>query len=91
MLLPCQPWEENTHGAPPLPAKQRCLWPLACPTFQAEIEEGVVLEWDRRYLAVLGVAGQRLYEFRLQASNDTYERDADRLLTIATSFRCRDA
>ena len=33
---------------------------------QAEIEEGVVLEWDRRYIAVLGVAGKRLYEFRLQ-------------------------
>jgi hypothetical protein len=51
----------------------------------------VVLEWDRRYLAVLGVAGQRLYEFRLQASNNAYERDAERLLTIATSFRCREA
>lgn len=26
----------------------------------------VVLEWDRRYLTVLGVAGKRLYELRLQ-------------------------
>ena len=33
---------------------------------QAEVEQGVELEWDRRYLAVLGVAGKRLYEFRLQ-------------------------
>lgn len=31
--------------------------PLAC---------SVVLEWDRRYLTVLGVAGKRLYELRLQ-------------------------
>ena len=26
----------------------------------------------------------------LQSSNDAYERDADRLLTIATSFECRE-
>lgn len=26
----------------------------------------VVLEWDRRYTTVLGVAGKRLYELRLQ-------------------------
>lgn len=26
----------------------------------------------------------------LQASNAAYERDADRLLTIATSFECRE-
>ena len=25
-----------------------------------------MLEWDRRYLTVLGVAGKRLYELRLQ-------------------------
>ncbi|KAI7844093.1 hypothetical protein COHA_002234 [Chlorella ohadii] len=57
---------------------------------QAEINEGVVLEWDRRYTTVLGVAGKRLYELRLQSSNEAYERDADRLLTIATSFECRE-
>ena len=48
------------------------------------------LEWDRRYLAVLGVAGRRLYEFRLQASSATYEADPQRFLTIATSFACRE-
>ncbi|PSC72476.1 domain-containing isoform A [Micractinium conductrix] len=49
---------------------------------QAEIEEGVVLEWDRVYLTVLGVAGRRLYEFRLQAANSVYEADPERLLTV---------
>ncbi|KAL4429180.1 hypothetical protein ABPG77_010159 [Micractinium sp. CCAP 211/92] len=57
---------------------------------QAEIEEGVVLEWDRIYLTVLGVAGKRLYEFRLQAATAAFEKDSDRLLRIARSFQCRE-
>lgn len=40
---------------------------------QTEIDEGVVLEWDRRYIAVLGVAGKRLYEFRLQVGDGRTE------------------
>ncbi|KAL4858613.1 PsbP domain-containing protein 1 [Chlorella vulgaris] len=57
---------------------------------QREIDDGVVLEWDRRYIAVLGVADKRLYEFRLQVSNAAYEADPERLLTIARSFRCKE-
>ena len=33
-----------------------------------------ILEWDRRYLTVLGVANQRLYSFRLQTASDTYDK-----------------
>lgn len=57
---------------------------------QAEIDEGVELEWDRRYLTVLGVANHRLYSFRIQTANSTYQSDSDRLLTIADSFRCKE-
>ena len=55
-----------------------------------EINSGVVLEWDRIYLAVLGVAGKRLYEFRLQADNGVFEKDPSRLLTVCTSFACKE-
>lgn len=51
---------------------------------------GVELEWDRIYLAVLGVANRRLYQFRLQSSVAAYERDAARLSGIAASFECRE-
>jgi len=57
---------------------------------QAEIDQGVEMEWDRRYLSVLGVANHRLYSFRIQTANSTYESDSERLLTIADSFRCRE-
>ena len=33
-----------------------------------------ILEWDRRYVTVLGVANQRLYSFRLQTASDTYDK-----------------
>ena len=56
----------------------------------AEVVAGVELEWDRRYLAVLGVAGRRLYEFRLQATTADYEADPQRFLAIASSFACRE-
>lgn len=57
---------------------------------QAEVDEGMELEWDRVYLAVLGVANRRLYQFRLQSSAAAYARDATRLAGIAASFECRD-
>ena len=41
---------------------------------QREIDAGTELEWDRRYITVLGVANKRLYEFRLQTARDTYEK-----------------
>ena len=40
---------------------------------QAEIEGAMEMEWDRRLITVLGTANGRLYEFRLQTANKTYE------------------
>jgi hypothetical protein len=40
---------------------------------QAEIDAAMELEWDRRLITVLGSANNRLYEFRLQTANSTYE------------------
>lgn len=57
---------------------------------QEEIDAGVELEWDRRYLTVIGVANKRLYEFRLQTATATYEKDQARLQSITQSFRCRE-
>jgi hypothetical protein len=34
-----------------------------------------LLQWDRQYLALLGVANKRLYQLRLQTSTATYEKD----------------
>lgn len=91
-LLVCgtlsQPHGHEAHAR--LPPRSRAPLTLAAARCSRAAACRVVLEWDRRYLAVLGVAGRRLYEFRLQTSNSAYEADADRLLTIATSFRCRD-
>lgn len=56
---------------------------------QAEVDEAVELEFDRRYIAVLGVANKRLYQFRLQTTTAAFEADADRLLGVARSFKCR--
>ena len=41
---------------------------------QAEIDKAVELEWDRRLITVLAAANNRLYEFRLQTANSTYEK-----------------
>ena len=40
---------------------------------QEEIDRATELEWDRRLITVLGAANNRLYEFRLQTANSTYE------------------
>lgn len=57
---------------------------------QKEIDQGTELEWDRRLITVLGAANNRLYEFRLQTANSTYEANKDTLLTIAHSFTCKE-
>lgn len=57
---------------------------------QEEIDQGIVLEWDRIYLTVLGVANKRLYSFRLQASAKDFEKDSERFTGIASSFRCKE-
>lgn len=55
---------------------------------QAEIDKAVELEWDRRLITVLGAANNRLYEFRLQTANSTYEKSKEPLLEMARSFTC---
>ena len=41
---------------------------------QKQIDAAMELEWDRRYITVLGVANKRLYEFRLQTANESYDQ-----------------
>jgi hypothetical protein len=41
---------------------------------QREVDDATELEWDRRFLTVLGVANRRLYELRLQSSNESFEQ-----------------
>lgn len=48
---------------------------------QAEIDAATELEWDRRLITVLGSANNRLYEFRLQTANSTYETSKVRHVT----------
>ncbi len=42
---------------------------------QAEVNSTFVMEWDRRLLTTLGVAGKRLYELRLQAPEATFQKN----------------
>ncbi|XP_020254974.1 psbP domain-containing protein 1, chloroplastic [Asparagus officinalis] len=45
------------------------------------------LEWDRRYLSVLGVGNNRLYELRLQTPEDVFLEEEKELRRIMDSFR----
>lgn len=56
---------------------------------QGEIDEAIELEFDRRYLTVLGTANNRLYAMRLQTNSDTFKRDPERLYKVAQSFACK--
>lgn len=47
----------------------------------------VQLEWDRRYLSVLGVENSRLYELRLQAPEYVLAKEEGDLRKIMDSFR----
>lgn len=47
----------------------------------------VQLEWDRRYLSVLGVENNRLYELRLQAPENVLSKEEGDLRKIMDSFR----
>jgi hypothetical protein len=53
---------------------------------QDEIEDGVVTEWDRRYVTVLGVANKRLYQLRLQTAWDTYDLKKARIELLFFCF-----
>ena len=44
-------------------------------------QKGQELEWERRYVTVLGAANKRLYQFRLQSTDKTFEQNPVRLIT----------
>ena len=45
------------------------------------------LEWDRRYLSVLGVENSRLYELRLQTPEKVFLEEEKDLRQVMNSFR----
>lgn len=45
------------------------------------------LEWDRRYLSVLGVGNNRLYELRLQTPENVFVEEERELRQVMDSFR----
>uniref|UniRef100_A0A1D1ZD09 PsbP domain-containing protein 1, chloroplastic n=1 Tax=Anthurium amnicola TaxID=1678845 RepID=A0A1D1ZD09_9ARAE len=47
----------------------------------------VSLEWDRRYLSVLGVENNRLYELRLQTPENVFSEEETELRQVMDSFR----
>ncbi|XP_030461473.2 psbP domain-containing protein 1, chloroplastic isoform X3 [Syzygium oleosum] len=47
----------------------------------------VRLEWDRRYLSVLGVENNRLYELRLQTPENVFLEEENDLRQVMDSFR----
>lgn len=47
----------------------------------------VRLEWDRRYLSVLGVENNRLYELRLQTPESVFSEEEGELRQVMNSFR----
>ncbi|XP_057962621.1 psbP domain-containing protein 1, chloroplastic isoform X3 [Malania oleifera] len=47
----------------------------------------VKLEWDRRYLSVLGVENNRLYELRLQTPENVFVEEENDLRQVMDSFR----
>ncbi len=42
--------------------------------YPTERQKGQELEWERRYVTVLGAANKRLYQFRLQSLDQTFEQ-----------------
>lgn len=55
-----------------------------------DVAAGLEVEWDRVYRTVLGVAGKRLYELRLQAPVSVWEAEEAGLEEVAASFRCKE-
>ncbi|KAJ7942889.1 PsbP-domain protein 1 [Quillaja saponaria] len=47
----------------------------------------VRLEWDRRYLSVLGVENNQLYELRLRAPENVFLGEESDLRQVMDSFR----
>ncbi|KAJ6694428.1 hypothetical protein OIU85_005141 [Salix viminalis] len=50
-------------------------------------ERVVRLEWNRRYLSVLGVENNRLYELRLQTPENVFVQEENDLRQVMDSFR----
>jgi len=50
-------------------------------------ERVVRLEWDRRYLSVLGVENNQLYELRLQTPENVFVEEENDLRKVMDSFR----
>ena len=50
-------------------------------------ERVVRLEWNRRYLSVLGVVNNRLYELRLQTPENVFVEEENDLRQVMDSFR----
>ncbi|MED6137633.1 PsbP domain-containing protein 1, chloroplastic [Stylosanthes scabra] len=50
-------------------------------------ERVVRMEWDRRYLSVLGVENNQLYELRLQVPENVFAEEQNDLRQIMDSFR----
>ncbi|KAJ6306035.1 hypothetical protein OIU78_021378 [Salix suchowensis] len=50
-------------------------------------ERVVRLEWDRRYLSVLGVENNQLYELRLQTPENVFVEEENDLREVMDSFR----
>lgn len=49
------------------------------------------LEWDRRYLSVLGVENNRLYELRLQTPEKVFAEEENDIREVMDSFRVNKA
>lgn len=49
----------------------------------------VRMEWDRRYLSVLGVENNQLYELRLQTPEKAFVEEENDLRAIMDSFRVK--
>lgn len=47
----------------------------------------VRMEWNRRYLAVLGVENNQLYELRLQVPENVFSEEESELRRVMDSFR----
>lgn len=53
-------------------------------------QDAVVQEYDRVLLTTLGVANNRLYEFRMQTPYKKYVKNSGLYETMAESFRCKE-
>lgn len=53
-------------------------------------QDAIVQEFDRVLLTTLGVANERLYEFRVQTSYKRYSKNPSLYEVMADSFRCKE-